>query len=205
MAGPQKDSSADERGGVELFFHSSVEGPRARGRTRLAMPGLRRANRSGRHNSTPGALMQPDDTDDDGAVAGLSAPSAVARLLDECAGASDSWLRLGLKCSERSGTPLMRDREPTPTALSAALDGVYYALTFDEDGSRKVMLRPKHEARSSRFDLARVGRPGTARPRAPVARTQWSGEGPCGASEAPPLALPSKGRPATRSCTRGDR
>ncbi|NUU19059.1 DUF4209 domain-containing protein [Cellulomonas humilata] len=75
--------------------------------------------------------------------------SEVAAMLDECAGERASWVQLTWLLSERAAVPMMRDESETVTALGAALDAVYYKVTFDEDGSRRVQLRPANEAAGS--------------------------------------------------------
>lgn len=70
----------------------------------------------------------------------------MSTLLDLCAAAHTSWQQMALDLQQRSGLPLMREPGQGPSVVGAALDAVYYQVTFDKDGSRRVALRPKHEA-----------------------------------------------------------
>lgn len=93
-----------------------------------------------------------DNAEPDDAVHASSVPEepmtveAVARVLDDCAAAQHSWMRMVLELSSRTGISLFPETKAPPTLLGAAADAVHYHVQFDEEGGRRVMLMPASES-----------------------------------------------------------
>lgn len=78
----------------------------------------------------------------------------VARVLDACAGAHRSWMRMLLELSTRTGASPFADSGVMPPVLRAASDAVHYHVRFDEDGRRRVLLVPGSESAGETWPLS---------------------------------------------------
>jgi hypothetical protein len=87
------------------------------------------------------------------------AVTAAATLLDEAAASERRWRLLSLHVSERLGLPLLRDEDQPPGVATAVQDAVHYHVTFDEDGARRVVLKPGHTAAEVTWPVAVASAP----------------------------------------------